>query len=394
MKLGIDASNLSVRGGGATHLRGVLSGGDPRDFGIHRVIVFAGQEMLHTMPDRPWLESAHHRWLDGGLLKRTLWQSCRLTSELRRHGCDGLLAPCGNYTGSFRPYVAMSHNLLLFEPRERARFGLSLMRLKFAILGAVQRQCFAEADGMIMISQYAKMCIRAALQRNLNDMPVIYHGVGDQFRQSPRPQLPMNEYSAERPFRLLYVSTVSVYKHQDQLLRAFARLVDEGYPIRLDLVGGAYAPALRRLRRLLDKLPEAAERVTYHGSVPITEVHRFYRQADGFVFASSCENMPNILVEAMHAGLPIACSQRGPMPEILGHRGWFFSPDSVDSIYGAVKELLDDQRQRAAHAASAATAAGQFTWAACANQTFDYLARVLQTSAAAPAAPGPRAQAA
>ena len=73
MRLGIDASNLSVRGGGATHLRGVLSGGDPRDYGIHRVIVFAGKEMLESMPDRPWLEAVHHRWLDGGLLSRTCW---------------------------------------------------------------------------------------------------------------------------------------------------------------------------------------------------------------------------------------------------------------------------------------------------------------------------------
>ena len=34
--------------------------------------------------------------------------------------------------------------------------------------------------------------------------------------------------------------------------------------------------------------------------------------------------MPNTLVEAMASGLPIACSDRGPMPEVLGDGGVLF----------------------------------------------------------------------
>ena len=42
------------------------------------------------------------------------------------------------------------------------------------------------------------------------------------------------------------------------------------------------------------------------------------------IFASSCENMPNSLVEGMASGLPIACSDRGPMPEILKKDGGLY----------------------------------------------------------------------
>ena len=36
-----------------------------------------------------------------------------------------------------------------------------------------------------------------------------------------------------------------------------------------------------------------------------------------FIFASTCENMPNILIEGMSSGLPILCSNYLPMPEFL-----------------------------------------------------------------------------
>ena len=53
------------------------------------------------------------------------------------------------------------------------------------------------------------------------------------------------------------------------------------------------------------------------------------REAELFVFASSCENLPNILIEGMAAGLPIACSRRPPMPEVLGDAGESFDPEAV-----------------------------------------------------------------
>ena len=60
--------------------------------------------------------------------------------------------------------------------------------------------------------------------------------------------------------------------------------------------------------------------------------HAVLKRAHLFVFASSCENMPNTLVEAMASGLPIACSDRGPMPEILRDGGTYFDPENEVTI--------------------------------------------------------------
>ena len=57
--------------------------------------------------------------------------------------------------------------------------------------------------------------------------------------------------------------------------------------------------------------------------------------------------MPNILLEGMESGLPIACSNRNPMPEALGDAGVYFDPEIVDDIARALRELIDSHTLRA-----------------------------------------------
>ena len=78
------------------------------------------------------------------------------------------------------------------------------------------------------------------------------------------------------------------------------------------------------------------------GFVPHDDLPSLLAGADLFVFASSCENMPNTLVEAMAIGLPIACSDRGPMPEVLRDGGVYFDPENPESIAAAIETLIRD----------------------------------------------------
>ena len=66
--------------------------------------------------------------------------------------------------------------------------------------------------------------------------------------------------------------------------------------------------------------------------IPYHELHSEYKDADLGVFASSCENLPIILIEKMASGLPIACSNKGPMPEVLGSAGVYFDPENSYEI--------------------------------------------------------------
>ena len=68
-----------------------------------------------------------------------------------------------------------------------------------------------------------------------------------------------------------------------------------------------------------------------------------FSKHDAVIYASSCENMPNILIESMASGLPIACSDKQPMPEFLKNGGYYFNANSVDSIQKAIINLIEDK---------------------------------------------------
>ena len=376
MRLGIDASNIRL-GGGVTHLAEMLAVAEPHECGFGKVIVWSGQQTLSRLPVRPWLTKVHDPALDKGILARLQWQIERL-SALARSVCHVLFVPGGNYLGKFRPYVAMSQNLLPFELHEAARFGLSGMLFRFLLLRFGQQRSFRRADGIIFLSQYARQRVVVASDCGEKRMQVIPHGISERFFLKPRPQRPLADLSYDRPFRILYVSIINVYKHQWLVAEAVAALRSTGFPVCIDFVGPAYGPAERRLKEAIIRLDPESKFLFYRGPIDFSELHAAYHVAEAFVFSSSCENLPNIIIEAMAAGLPIAASNRGPMPEVLGESAVFFNPERPDEIENCLRILLEHPQLRQRLADEGYEKAHRYTWKRCAEETFRFLSEVAQ----------------
>jgi glycosyltransferase involved in cell wall biosynthesis len=380
--LGIDASNIRF-GGGVTHLRELLRAAEPRAHGFSQVIVWGGESTLRQVQDRPWLVKAHLPVLDRSLWHQALWQRFRLSRQAAAAVCDMLFVPGGSYAGDFHPIVTMSRNLLPFEWRELRRFGFSWLTLKLALLRLVQSGTFRGADGLIFLTRYARDTVMSVIGATDGRSAIVPHGIDERFKHPPREQLPIGSYTVERPFRILYVSIVDMHKHQWNVAEAVAQLRASGMPVALDLVGPAYAPALRCLRNTLERLDPEGEFIHYSGPVPHALLHERYLGHQMCVFASSCENMPNILLEGMASGLPIACSNRGPMPEVLGEPGVYFDPEDTDGIAAALRELIASPALRARVAQAAFEGVQAYSWGRCAEETFGFLSAVATGSARA-----------
>ena len=370
MKLGIDASNLRS-GGSLTHLANLLAAAEPRAHGIERVVVWAWSGLAERLPARDWLELRHEPALDAALPARLHWQR-RALPRLARAACDLLFAPGGSAPHRFAPTVAMSQNMLPFEYRELARYGASPMALRLALLRISQARSFRRCEGMIYLTDYARRGIEARIGTHPHSA-VIPHGVDDRFRIAPRPARALEACSAADPLRLLYVSIVDAYKHQWQVAEAVAQLRAEGLPLAIDFVGPAYPPSLRRLRAAIARLDPRGGFLRCVGAVAHESLPERYRRAELFVFASSCENMPNILLEAMAGGLPVACSRRGPMPEVLGATGELFDPEDPISISAALRRLAGDPALRERCASAAHERARDYSWERCARETLGFL---------------------
>ncbi|MBK9398484.1 MAG: hypothetical protein IPN55_15080 [Saprospiraceae bacterium] len=66
----------------------------------------------------------------------------------------------------------------------------------------------------------------------------ISHGISMRFNGSIKVQRDIGSYTEQSPYRILYVSIIDVYKHQDRVIEAVKKLKDAGYNVHLDLVGG------------------------------------------------------------------------------------------------------------------------------------------------------------
>jgi glycosyltransferase involved in cell wall biosynthesis len=254
------------------------------------------------------------------------------------------------------------------------------MTLKFLTLRVRQLATFGRVDGLIFLTNYARDSLSGNIKNPPKGTRIIPHGIDERFGNAPRPQLPISDYSRERPFRLLYVSIVDVYKHQWNVADAVAQLRAEGLPIVLELIGPSYRPALRRLLRAVEQLDPDKQFIKNNGAVPHTELHSHYQEADLCVFASSCENMPNILLEKMAAGLPIACSDRGPMREVLGDEATYFNPEKPADIARAIKELIESPEQRSKQASASYQRRRAFSWKTAADETLRFLSGVAACS--------------
>jgi len=378
LRIGIDASNIRA-GGGVTHLAEVLGAARPNEHGIAEITVWASRPTLERLPQHCWLRLVHEALLDGSLPARMLWQQTRAT-QLFRESCDLLFVPGGSYAGTFRPFVTMSQNLLPFETHERRRYGYSFTRARLSMLRITQARTFKRATGLIFLSEFARKIVAQKIGNCFAKSAVIAHGVAERFRQPARPQKPLSAYSNERPFRWLYVSIVDVYKHQCEVAEAIALLRNAGFPVALDLIGPAYAPSLARLRTRISHLDSNGRFIQYLGQVSHSQLQRNYRDADGFVFASSCETFGQILLEAMASGLPIACSNQSAMPEILVDSGVYFHPERPGEIAEALAKLMEQPDLRESYAQLAGARANSFSWEKCAAETLSFLAQMAQES--------------
>jgi glycosyltransferase involved in cell wall biosynthesis len=374
MRIGIDASNLRD-GGGITHLAALLSHVDVADTGVEQVTVWGSESALRRISARHWLVKSYPPELERSASQRLAWRH-RTLPRLARDECDLLFAPGGLCTDRFHPVVTMSRNMLPFQPREMFRYGLSQMLLRLALLRAAQSRSFRIADGVIFLSRFARDSVQRTTGPLAGQTTVIPHGVESRFFGEPRRQRAAAEFTPTDPMRLLYVSIVDVYKHQRNVAEAVSRLREAGLPISIEFVGGAYPPAKAHFLRAIKGRDPQGQFLSYRGQVEHSELPACYRSADAFVFASSCENLPNILLEAMASGLPIACSNRAPMPEVLGPAGVYFDPLRPPQIEVALRELFDKAELRRHLAATAHARARQFSWDACARDTFRFLADV------------------
>ena len=338
--IGIDASNIRDRGG-LTQLKNFISGSSPYSHSFCRIYIWSSSATLNQLPDLPWLIKCTHPLIESNIIAYFFWHLFVFKRLLLANCVNVLYSPGGTYLTSFQPCVSMSRNLLPFQLREAFRYFPSLTFFRLLTLRYVQKISFDRSKRLIFLSEYAKLVVRSKCPLQV----VIPHGVSSIFQYPDRVFAPIHEYSTGKPFCIVYVSSACPYKHHCNLVSAVS-LLRQVYqlPLSLKLIGikNPYPNKLDRIARVVDPRNQW---LSILGPLPPEVLSSHYKTSDLGVFSSTCENLPNIILEMMSASLPIASSYYGPMLDLLPN-GCFYDPLSVDSIIQALAQLVLNHSRR------------------------------------------------
>ncbi|GAK32234.1 glycosyl transferase family 1 [Iodidimonas nitroreducens] len=143
------------------------------------------------------------------------------------------------------------------------------------------------------------------------------------------------ERVADDNLELLTIAPLRAEKRLDRLIDHFAPLVHINPRVRLTILGeGPCRPALEAQIAELG----VGHRIALHGHV--TDIRPALNRADLFLMTSITEQMPNALLQAMAAGLPVLAFAAGDIAAILPPKARFLVFAQNDDA-GFGKALLD-----------------------------------------------------
>ncbi len=377
--LGIDASNIR-HGGGITHLSQLLAHTNPEESKIKSVVVWSNENTLRKLPNQPWLSKKTHRLLNGNFFQRILWQAFNLNKELNDESCGILFVPGASYITKFKPVVTMHQNLLPFENTEILRYGLSFFFIKLILLRFTQSLSFKRSEGIIFLSEYSRNALRKYVNLSSIEEMTIPHGIEKRFFKKPREQFYINHYSNQKPYKLIYVSSIDLYKHQWKVIEAVHDLRSSGYPITLELYGKLNDRAKIPLMNAMERFDSNGEFIRLNQEVPFNEIHNIYHEADLSIFASSCETFGQIVLESMASGIPICCSRGSSMCEILSGGARYFDPMNSKEIKSCLKEVIDSPILRSELSSKSFSLAKRYDWEFTAKESFRFFTKVYENS--------------
>jgi glycosyltransferase involved in cell wall biosynthesis len=260
--------------------------------------------------------------------------------------------------------------MLPFSDESRRLYGLGYLRARLRVLRYVQSRSFRRADLVIFISEFAKSIIDIVVPQRQGVSAVIPHGIADQFLVPPTSASPLSY-----PY-VAYVSILTVYKAQVEVVRAWALLRQAmPGPEKLLLVGPTYHPYAAEVMRTIAECG-LQDQVVVLGDVPYAMLPSLYHGAVANIFASSCENCPNILLEALAAGKPVLCSDYQPMPEFARDAALYFDPYDPPSLTRHLMRVLADPELRQRLGQMSRAQAAQFHWEQSAESTWRALAQL------------------
>lgn len=369
MRIGVMLRHYDQHGGGVKVytqrlLRALFDLGADHEF----VLLYRNPSLVGTYRDERGVEEVAIR-------ARSIlsWDQIAVPQAVRGHGIDllynpkysiPLTAPC--------PSVWVCHGLDWYVMPWASR-RIDRLSHQFLVPRYARR-----ADAIIAVSEITKQHVMQYLRVPEDRVVTVYSGVDDVFRSRPdeaRLRELRARYSLPERF-VLYAGAIYPPKNFTRLVRAYAQVGPErGIPL---VVAGGENRFLSEREIQEPSALGIAEWVRWPGWVDQDDLAGFYSLADALLLPSLFESCGLPVLESMAAGTPVVTADRYGTRELSEGAAVLVDPESVESIAGGIRRVLDDSALRGELIAAGRERSRTFTWSRCASETLRVLEDVAE----------------
>ena len=356
LRIGVNALYLIPGGVGGTeiYLRSLLAALADIDQENQYIILTnreTGGDLVPAASNFEWLPQAIAA---SNRPARLIWEQTAVPVTAARSHLDVLFNP-----GFTAPMICPCPQVTVFHDLQHKRHPEHFRRRDLPFWRFFLYWSAVLSDRLIAVSESTRTDLLDVYPVESRQVHVVPHGVDAKFfeigtRRRPEPLI-------------LCVSTLHPHKNLDRLIRAFAAFRKERPDYRLVIAGlrGFFARQLEEI---------AGEGVELTGWIPRDDLYRLFERASAFVYPSTFEGFGMPVLEAMAAGLPLACSAIEPVQTVAGGAACLFDPASDDDLLSALRHVTGQTGNP-----SGVARARQFSWQASARATLE----VLRAAAAA-----------
>jgi glycosyltransferase involved in cell wall biosynthesis len=175
----------------------------------------------------------------------------------------------------------------------------------------------------------------------------------------------------ERPY-FVYVGNIKPYKNVRRLVESFLK-IQQLIPHDLVIIGQSEGLITGESRQFFERVRAGGERIELTGFVSHEELLSLVGHAHALILPSLYEGFGLPPLEAMAAGVPVAVSRAGSLPEVCGDAALYFDPLRVEEMANCLLRITSDPALCNRLVEAGEKRSRSFTWDSCACRTAEEL---------------------
>lgn len=263
-----------------------------------------------------------------------LWELIFVRHYINVRHVDKMIFPRGFAPlGKGTKNIIVVHDMIPFYYHKQ--FPRALNIVENAYIMKRLRASIRSSSIVVTISEFSKSEMERIVPESSAKIKVIYHGYDTIEKGEGNNLLIKDEY-------IIGITSSLPHKNAQGLILAYEKyILQVEKPLKLVIVG------IKDLMNYEEQLSEVAKKnIIYKNYLDDDQFYTLFKNAKCLLFLSLIEGYGRPPLEAMQFNIPVICSKRSALPEIVGEAGILVDPENPTEIAQALVDILSDDTVR------------------------------------------------